>query len=381
MPFDVHSLTKLADAADPTVASIAVFSDDKGELFIWAMVDQELRYGDYVALDSSNDPGRPGLFQATITGVGTVCVYKDYKLLGNLEHNALIADFHDVLWTGPVHDLLKENLQATLDDNESLNSEIQVKDVTEIEHELLIRWQNAICRVLLNIQQYRHGGGLLIVPDCPAPDVNVKYPLLYDRLPTALLGLVQHQLLKKQTSSTIAQHCPNPSGDFLPCDYHFDAVKYQEKLDEYKNIALGCAKFLASLSRVDGFVLLDRSLVVHGFGVEMRADSELSEIFIAGDAEATPRLLRPVPISYFGTRHRATMRYCYERGGALGFIISQDSDIRATMKVGNRLILWQNINAQLAFKTENRCAPITNLTPMIGLFQFWAHSVTNLRSA
>ena len=66
---------------------------------------------------------------------------------------------------------------------------------------------------------------------------------------------------------------------------------------------------------------------------------------------------------------------------ALGLIISQDGDVRATMKVGSRLVLWENINVQLAFKEENRGAPIRNLMPMLGIFQQWADSVASWRTA
>jgi hypothetical protein len=90
---------------------------------------------------------------------------------------------------------------------------------------------------------------------------------------------------------------------------------------------------------------------------------------------ATPRLLRPASLSQFGTRHRAMMRHCYENEGAVGFVISQDGDIRATTKVGDHLVLWENIHVQLAFRTENRSGRIQNLTPMMGLFRFWSHSV------
>jgi hypothetical protein len=34
-------------------------------------------------------------------------------------------------------------------------------------------------------------------------------------------------------------------------------------------------RFIASLSRVDGFVLLDKSLVVHGFGVDVVSTTDL----------------------------------------------------------------------------------------------------------
>ena len=53
--------------------------------------------------------------------------------------------------------------------------------------------------------------------------------------------------------------------------------------------------------------------------------------------------------------------------------------MRATLKVGNRLVLWENINVQLAFKEENRGAPIRNLMPMLGIFQQWADSVASWR--
>ncbi len=383
LPLDVRSLLKLADAADPTVSSIAVFSKANGELFIWGMVDQELRYGDYVAFDGTEDPHRPGLFQATITGIGAVSVYKNFALLGSLEQNTLVNDYHDVLWEGPIHQRLRNNLDATLHDKHvSQKGNAAIAHIAQVKDELLVRWQNAICRVLFNIQQYGHGGGLLIVPDCPARDVNIKYEQTYDRLPTALFRLAQHQIVKRQTAETIAAHC-STQGDTLPCEIHFDAVHAQNELDRLKNELLGCVHFIASLSRVDGFVLLDKSLVVHGFGVEARADAGLTDVFMAGDAKATTESLRQAPLSQFGTRHRAMMRYCDEHDGALGFVISQDGDIRATMKYRGRLVLWENINVQLAYRAENRGGLITDFSPstITGLFHHWMHSVSNLRSA
>jgi hypothetical protein len=380
---DFRSLLKLADAADPTVSSIAVFSQDNGELFIWGMVDQELRYGDYVALDGTEDPQRPGLFQATITGIGAVSVYKNFSLLGSLEQNTLVNDYHDVLWEGPIHHRLRNNLDATLHDKHvSQKGNAAIAHIAQVKEELLVRWQNAICRVLFNIQQYGHGGGLLIVPAYPVGDVNIKYEQTYDRLPTALFRLAQHQIVKRQTAETIAAHC-STQGDTLPCEIHFDAVHAQNELDRLKNELLGCVHFIASLSRVDGFVLLDKSLVVHGFGVEARADAGLTEVYMAGDAKATTELLRQAPLSQFGTRHRAMLRYCDEHEGALGFVISQDGDIRATMKYRGRLVLWENINVQLAYRAENRGGLITDFSPttITGLFHHWMHSVSNLRSA
>ncbi len=380
LPLSVRTLIKLADAADPTVSSLAVYSHHDQGLFIWGIVDQELRYGDYVALDAKGDPQRPGLFQATITGVGSVAVYQNFALLGSLEQNNLVNEYYNVLWQGPVHQHLRNTLQETLVDHQESHKEPRkLSHVAHIMEELLVRWENAICRILVNIQQYNHGGGLLIVPKCPAPDVDVKYEQVYDRLPTSLFRLAEQQMLKRQMADTIAAHCRH-ADDTLPCAVHFDAVTYQTELDRLKSILLGCVRYIASLSRVDGFVLLDQSLVVHGFGVEARADTDLCEIFIAGDAQASSHLLRTAPLSQFGTRHRAMMRYCDANPGSLGFVISQDGDIRATMQHNGRLLLWENINVQLAYRAENRGPIMANFSPqmMTGLFQHWLNSVTSV---
>lgn len=381
IPLEIRSLLKLGDAADPTVSSLAVFSDAEGQLFIWGLVDQELRYGDYVALDGSRDPNRPGLFQATITGLGGVSVYKDFALIGCLEQDSLVTEYHDVLWDGPVYQCLKDNLNSILFDKKTCEIEESLLPLVElVQDELLVRWQNVICRVLFNIQQYGHGGGLLIVPRCPAKNVNVKYQHRYDRLPRALFRLAENQILKRQAAQQIADSCQTPT-DLLACGIHFDALQHQLRLNDLKRELLGCIRFVASLSRVDGFVLLDKSLVVHGFGVETRAAPELAEACIAGDAAASIGKLRRVPLSQYGTRHRAMMRYCAATKGALGFVVSQDGDIRATLMDRNQLVLWENINVQLAYRAENQGHSTDFSAPVLqDMFRKWTKSVECVRA-
>ena len=84
LPLDIRTITKLARAADPEVASLNVFADDDGELHIWGMVDQEPRQGDQLVLAAGSDVQRPGLFQATISGSGRIGVYRNGTLLGSL---------------------------------------------------------------------------------------------------------------------------------------------------------------------------------------------------------------------------------------------------------------------------------------------------------
>lgn len=379
-PFNVRSLNKLSEAADPAVSSMAVSFDENNQLWIYGLVDQEIQAIDHARLEIGSQRERPGVFQAKITETGCISIYKDDALLGCLEQDNLIASFHDVLWQGPVHQRLKANLEATFVEDRATSKLFDRRSVSKIKGALLIRWQNGICRLLHCIQQYGHGGGLLITPRIPTSDVNIKHQIRYDRLPQALFGLAKHQLLEQEVAHDIAQHC-QLDADVIPCVVHQNAMEYKRKLFEHRTEALGCVRFIASLSRVDGFVLLDKNLVVHGFGVEARSDCELTDVYTATDAKATPRLLRQTPLSQYGTRHRSMMRYCDSNEDALGFVISQDGDIRATMKVNGRLILWENINIQIGLRTEGTVEQLENRTPMSSLFQDWGRAMAQLHSA
>ncbi|HSG70369.1 MAG TPA: hypothetical protein VLA12_08130 [Planctomycetaceae bacterium] len=388
-PFDkpikleVRSLLKLAEAADPAVSSLAIYSDANDDLFICGMVDQELRYGDRVALDANEDPQRPGLFQATINGVAAISVYKNFSLLGSLEQNNLITQYHDALWDGPIHQRLKQNLGTSLLDRLALiEIDSTPAQIEQLKDELLVRWLNAICRILYNIQKYGHGGGLLIVPAYPAPDLNIKYELAYRRLPKVLLQVSELQVSKHQIHSSISEQCRTPDAP-LPYDSHLNSIRCMKELERLKNELLGCNRFIASLSRVDGFVLMDKSLAVHGFGVEARADDPIEEINVAGNATAVPRLMRSVKIDQFGTRHRAMMRYCNRHAESLGFVVSQDGDIRAIVKHRGQLILWENINVQLAYRVERHETAIAEFssTAISGMLKDWMLPQSDLRSA
>jgi hypothetical protein len=360
LPFDVRTLSKLARAADPAVSSLAVYRDKKSKLFIWGMVDQEPRHSDFISLDAGATPERPGLFQATITGVGNISVYQNDLLIGSLEQNTLVEEYHDVLWSGPVHDLLVGYLRSYLVDTSSKTPEHILP--ADLEAEMLMRWLNATCRILMNIQRYRHGGGLLITPQTTLDGLNVKYKIRYDRLLKSLRGMVESQLSSDRARAATAEN--SQDGDVLPYAAHGD-MPFDRQLREHRNEVLGAVRFIASLSCVDGFVLVDRRMVVHGFGVEVRTDNLLADIFVARDSNANPKLLRQSELTQFGTRHRAMMRYCYDKPGALGFVVSQDGDIRAMTRIADMLVLWENIDVQLAYRPANCFLPGQKQGPLL----------------
>jgi len=110
--------------------------------------------------------------------------------------------------------------------------------------------------------------------------------------------------------------------------------------------------YVASLSRVDGLVLLDYDLVVHGFGCEIIAKGDSKcQAYRAIHPSPTKGKLRRLDIERYGTRHRSMIRYCTEDKHSVGFVLSHDGPIRAISCSSTRLYFWDNV--QLSMREES----------------------------
>jgi len=101
------------------------------------------------------------------------------------------------------------------------------------------------------------------------------------------------------------------------------------------------------LTRVDGLLLFNPKLELQGFGVEITVSDEPGSVFLAGNRSATARKLTRIEYNHYGTRHRSMMRYCSRIIGSVGFVVSQDGDVRAMTQVRGELVMWENIKLQL----------------------------------
>ncbi|WP_324292483.1 putative sensor domain DACNV-containing protein [uncultured Desulfobulbus sp.] len=88
--FTISNVIKLAKASDPRSSSIAINHNDDDQIMIFGLIDQGDRYNDYVNFESETRPERPGIFQASIDGQGTIVAYIHYEKIAELKINKLI---------------------------------------------------------------------------------------------------------------------------------------------------------------------------------------------------------------------------------------------------------------------------------------------------
>ena len=117
----------------------------------------------------------------------------------------------------------------------------------------------------------------------------------------------------------------------------------KQHVEDVEKALTDSVKFVASLSGVDGAVLITDKLRVLGFGCEVIAQSPSLEFArLSSRARVTGK--KNIPIESYGTRHRSTFRFCSSFEESLAFIVSQDGGVKAVKRVGADLVLWPDIN-------------------------------------
>ena len=193
--------------------------------------------------------------------------------------------------------------------------------------------------VLLHTAELGHGGALLFVPErIPDDDarlaeaVSIKYRLPSSRPRNALLEAMAVRLEHNATDERLRNRRTVRQEDLED----LDGLDWNQR--NYEDYARDAARFIASLTAVDGAVVLTDKLRVIGFGAEVRVNSGTDTIHVAKDPEGTHVSL--AAFTEHGTRHRSSFRFVESMEPSVAFILSQDGGIKAAMKVGERVVMW-----------------------------------------
>ena len=340
--FTVQNLVKIAKSSDLRTSSFVIWPDKDGALFIWGLVDQQNRFHKFLNRSADIQPERPGLFQASVEGIGVIVVYMRYEKVAELRINELIRNSLDLFKDSPVSALLSSGIESHLREIRSHLPDDMYPDHGEMDELHTQQWLSVLCRILLRIQNIKNGGALLITPEINRADLNIKYRIDYERLCASLATNAATKIKSDFLEEQILGLNESKIRD-IPSNQYFQLKRFEKDLRANKNEIDGVIWFVALLTRVDGLVVMDRTLAVRGYGVEITTSREPANVFLAGDRMATPGKLKPVSYNHFGTRHRSMMRYCYHNPGSIGFVVSQDGEVRVITMVGEALVIWENI--------------------------------------
>ncbi len=348
VPFTVRNLVKLSKAVGPWVSTLAVDTNSDGELRIWGLIDQSVHYSTYVMKETDTGVQTPGIFQAVIQGLGDIAVYRRYVFLGSLRQDMLITKQRPVLENGPVHEKLLTSItrfQSRI--AKKVGNQYDLREHWNASLEDM--WVSALCRILIGIRRYGHGGAILISNN--RVGLKPKYSLQYNRLAKSLLrgGVL---LVESTTLSDAILQFLDEGAAQLPANLYSDDSVAALVLEETRNEITGCIRFIASLSRVDGLIWMNDDLSVQGFGVEITSTKDPEDVFSARNSAGTQT--SKIDMNHYGTRHRSMIRHCAANPDSVGFVISQDGDVRAITNVEGKVFLWDDVRLHSILNPRTR---------------------------
>lgn len=308
LTYSVSILAKLAQAADPEATSIAVAPNADGVLVIIGLIDQEVQHRSYTQHEQEGYFARLGIFQVEVLGIGILSVYNGTTMIAGLRQNGLVSRFTDALHEGPVHTILRPHIESLIQrvryqvgpdyDRECWWS---FDDWDSMIQEL---WIGSLSRVLLTVQRYSHGGAILLLNRYSLRGLRVKHKTIYKKLNDILVQDAVNEIRQRIAWWDVHDDHTNPGDPPIPQHLYFtERIAIGDREDAVK-AATGAIRFMASLSRIDGLVLMDQGLRVRGFGVEITTKQEPPSVFIAKDPRARVAELQQLEFDRLGTRHR-----------------------------------------------------------------------------
>lgn len=347
LPLTPENLIKVSNGAPFFAADIAVYIDSNNHPFIWGLADQSADYIAYINREKDSVFDRPGIFQIEIMGVGELTVYRRMEIIFTYRRGRIIDNYPNVLVSGPLSQKLwKHNVSLRMKALELASKRCDLDDMSNeqtaaIAVKAIDIWLYSISRILLGIKRQQHGGAILLTNSNDMDDLSVNYKINYNRLCEIIPRIAETEFSKSFFFDKISKKRTR-----VPSPLYWGESSSIVENDDAVTALTGAINFIVGTSRIDGAILMKKNLSVQGFGVEILTKSEPKKIYVANNEDLHRKDLVEVSASKYGTRHRSMFRYCFTHPSSVGFVVSQDGDIRAITRVGTRIIIWENIRIQ-----------------------------------
>jgi hypothetical protein len=345
-PYTIAELNRLAPAAELTRMLICIdnISNDpqKPDLRIWAILDAGGNWWKFVRSETGSGYPPPPHLTISSSCPGELSFSAQGEVVLTLRNGRILYPISDVLETGPIAEFFKAAKTHLYSDTLASLGRTDFDGQGHDEDYPLRSYSFFLERMLFDIREKQHGGMVIIIPksidktDTRIADrLNIKYSCSYDYIWALLVrSLVNHRKFYDSYHPLWEGKRAQTAEKFQE---YVRLSTEQQELDE----ALGdAAQAVATLTSVDGAVVMTDRLNILGFGAEVTAISHLQEIVIS----AEPTHLR-TPLESYGTRHRAAFRFCSSFEDSVVFVVSRDGGVRAVKRVGSDVILWPDINA------------------------------------
>ena len=349
------ALLRLTPAVDPTQTFVVVGDSEKlgldsnTPLAIWGLLHHGTEWWELVTGRATGASCPPHSISVSSFLPGEIVVSAGGTVILRLRDGSLIMPALGNLREGPIGVFLEDAADALYGDACSQLQQREYDEEEDSDDYPRQLYYSTLSNILLRTREKLHGGAFVVIPD----ELKATDSRLTDRIQ------IKYLLDELCIWPKLIEEAVNRAKFYellLPEDYPSRRFKHRSKkldrealyyahtfLENVRREIADFESFAATLSGVDGVVILTKRLRIIGFGGEITAISpSLSEIRVASDKEGNVGVSRP--ITSFGTRHRSAFRFCSSFEDAVGLVVSQDGQVRGTKRVGPDLVMWNDLD-------------------------------------
>ena len=330
-----NEIKRLSPAAGFFHSAIAIWPEGDRGFRIWGLLNTGQRWMNLVAGGRKPLGNELPFPLIHVRDPGWLLFYHNYQLLAEWRGTDFFDARLDVFQSHilmhrfePLRRRMVEDIiECCLPDN------MDLKAYSDLSH---LIGQQFIKRLISLVRTSGHGGTLVFLPegqegiDANAQWIDCKYSVEPDEAGLRFRFLLQSIIRR------VGQLSPKNSSTEQA--WNIFRTSHDPELDRLEEAFFELARFFSDLMQVDGALVLDQRLRVIGFGGEIRVDRNVIMVQQAHDLEGLRRT--DWNVLNDGTRHRSIYRLCSVEPQVVGFVISQDSQVRLIANMEENVVFW-----------------------------------------
>lgn len=331
-------IKRLSPAASYFHSIIAVWPEPNRGFRIWGVLNTGPRWLNLLA--GGRKPGGISMPYPTIhvRDPGWLLFYRDYELLAEWRGREFHGPRMDVFQSGLMrerfaglrHRLAREMWSHTLPET------LSIETYAELIHRIALQF---LRRIVSLVRASGHGGTLVIIPmtrsEAEAQSVAERWiDCKYLASPEIVGNRVK--FLIKSMLRRLGELCP--AGSSLDDAWRCFKKSTDPELDNLEESFFELARLYSDMMQVDGALVLEHGFNVVGFGGEIRVDMNVVHVEQSHDLDRTE--VSRWNVQSDGTRHRSLYRLCAVEPEVLGYVISQDGQVRMIANVNDTVTFW-----------------------------------------
>jgi hypothetical protein len=336
--FTARELGILSQAANFQRSLIGIRVSPEGNAEIWGIIHSGPHWLREVYGGRRSSAPLPSSVVICVNGPGYLEVCRGSLLIGQLRDGTVFDESMNIFeasWLPELFSAERNNLLA-LHEQSRKSSDAPSAELDPFLPRQLA--QQFVKRLIAAIQNARHGGTLILVPDelkemlsASNPYLNIKYRFTAAearlRYRSILLSIMRHMTETHEPGRRVGWPEYEDST-------HRELLALDEALFEMSYL-------IAGLTAVDGAVLLTKRFEILGFGTEITSNAvSVERVTKALDIEGETTVEESP--DGMGTRHRSAFRFVQSIPTALAVVISQDSDVRIVRNRDGKVTYWNH---------------------------------------